>query len=77
MNRFFGMMPASEVQMCRRFKDGNNLTVTIEAGLKGWTIIWADNSTNYSDVDDTFENNFAKAYERAVDLVGPLKEVSE
>ena len=75
MNRFFGMMPANEVEITRRFKDDCNLTVTIEAGTRGWTIIWADHSTNYSDVDDTSENNFAKAYHTAVELVGPLKAV--
>lgn len=72
MNRFFGMMPASEVEISRRFKDSSNLSVSIEAGPNGWTIIWADHSTNYSDVCDTSENNFAKAYDTAVNIVGPL-----
>lgn len=77
MNRFFGMMPAAYVEKCKEFRDSNNLSVTIEAGPKGWTIIWADRSTDYLDVDDTTENNFKCAYDFAVGYVGPLREVAE
>ena len=72
MNRFCGMMPAEEVEVYCTYKDSSGLDVTIEAGLKGWTIIWADKSTDYEDVDDTAENNFKKAYYKAVEAVGTL-----
>lgn len=77
MKRFYGRMPLEEIEIMRWFKDSTNLNVTIEAGPKGWTIVWADYSTNYSDVDDTAENNFAKAYDTAVSIIGPLRKVSE
>lgn len=73
MNRFFGIMPADEVEITKYFKDANDLTIRIEAGPNGWTIIWADHSTNYSDVLDTSENNFAKAFDTAVGIIGPLR----
>lgn len=74
MKRFFGMMPSNCVEIIKSFKDSNNLNVTIEAGPKGWTIMWADHSADYRDEDDTSENNFKKAYDIAVDAVGPLRE---
>lgn len=62
MNRFFGMMPSSEVKIEKRFKVGvNQLTVTIQAGENGWTIIYADSSSDYKDVVNTAENNFNDA----------------
>ena len=73
MNRFFGIMPADEVEITKKYKDANNLTITIEAGPNGWTIIWADHSTTYRDIRDTSENNFQRAYDIAVHHLGPLK----
>jgi len=62
MNRFFGMMPSSEVKKSKSFKVGvGQLTVTIQAGENGWTILFADSSSEYKDVIDTTENNFNKA----------------
>lgn len=62
MNRFFGMMPSSEVKKRKSFRVGSGqLKVTIEAGENGWTIMYADNSSEYKDVVDTTENNFNKA----------------
>ena len=73
MRGIFGAMPLHEVEIMKVFNDDNNLTVVIQAGPKGWTIIWADYSTTYSDVNNTSENNFAEAYNTAVEMVGPLK----
>lgn len=72
MNRFFGMMPAEEVDVYFEYKDSSGLDITIEAGTKGWTVVYADKSTDYCDVDDTAENNFKKAYHAAVQNVGKL-----
>lgn len=44
MNRFFGMMPSSEVQISKTFKDRNGRKIIIDAGKNGWTIMWAYNS---------------------------------
>lgn len=61
MNRFFGMMPASEVKMSRTFVDDLNLKITIDAGENGWTILYADSSSEYKNIEDTTENNFNSA----------------
>jgi hypothetical protein len=64
MKRFFGMMPSSEVKREERFKVGvGQLTVTIQAGENGWTILYADSSSEYKDEVDTTDNNFKKAME--------------
>lgn len=56
------MMPSSEVEKEARFKVGlAQLVVTVQAGVKGWTIIYADSSSEYEDVLDTTENNFDRA----------------
>lgn len=63
MNRFFGMMPSSEVKIQKKFVDDLGLKITIQAGENGWTILYADHSSKYADVVDTVENNFNKALE--------------
>jgi hypothetical protein len=64
MNRFFGMMPSSEVKKQKSFRVGSSqLKVTVDAGENGWTILYADSSSEYQDVVDTTENNFNKALE--------------
>ena len=72
MKRCFGMMPADCIEVCKQFKDSNGLSLQIEAGPFGWTIIWADLSSTYQDVDDTTDNNFQRAHDAAVSMVGPL-----
>jgi hypothetical protein len=65
MKRFMGMMPSSEVKKEKRFKVGvEQLKVTIQAGEKGWTILFADSSSEYKDIEDTTENNFNSALEQ-------------
>ena len=64
MKRFFGMMPSSEVKREECFKVGvTQSTVTIQAGENGWTILYADSSSEYKDEVDTTDNNFNKAME--------------
>jgi hydrogenase maturation factor len=64
MNRFMGMMPSSEIAQEKRFKVGmSQLIVTIQAGKNGWTILYADSSSEYKDEVDSVENNFKKAME--------------
>ena len=58
------MIPSSEVKREERFKVGvGQLTVTIQAGKNGWTILYADSSSEYKDEVDTTDNNFKKAME--------------
>lgn len=62
MNRFMGMMPSSEIDKEETFKVGiSQLKVTIQAGKNGWTILYADSSSDYEDTVDTVDNNFKKA----------------
>lgn len=72
MNRFFGLMPSSEVEKHRTFRDSSDILISIEAGPKGYTIIWGDQSTEYADINDTTENNFRRAFEVVEKAVGPL-----
>ena len=76
MNRFFGMMPASEVDKEVRFYGDPDIKmkVTVEAGPNGWTILFADRSTrfrdnpgagteaNYKEAYDTLKSIFPNAY---------------
>ena len=61
MRRFFGMMPSDCIEISKTYK--NN--IIIDAGKEGWTIIYADNSTQYKDIEATAEENFKMAYEVA------------
>lgn len=76
MKRFFGMMPSSEIEIEKKYKDSSNLAITIQAGKHGWTIIYADGGTNYKDVDGTAQGNFDAAYRIAVEQIGQLTEIS-
>lgn len=62
MKRLFGMIPASEVDITKHFKDENGYKISIDAGKHGWTIRYADYSSQYEDVEGTAEENFERAY---------------
>ena len=56
------MIPSSEVKREERFKVGmRQLTVTVQSCENGWTILYADSSSEYQDEIDTTDNNFDKA----------------
>jgi len=75
MNRMFGLMPSSEVEKEKSFKDPHGLTITIQAGPNGWTIIYADHSSRWDDVESTTEENFDKAFRTAECELGTLTEI--
>ena len=75
MNRMFGLMPRNEVEKERSFKDPNGLTITIQAGPNGWTIIYADYSSRYADVESTTEENFDTAFKTVEHELGILTEI--
>lgn len=60
MNRFMGMMPRSEIELTKKFQD-NLGKIIVEAGPNGWTITYADYSTEYRDCVDTSESNMEAA----------------
>ena len=61
MNRIFGMMPRSEIQKEKWYLDQNGLTIGVQAGPHGWTIMWADGGTTYRDIDANTDENFQMA----------------
>lgn len=75
MIRFMGLMPSNEITINRYFIDRNKLEIRIQAGPHGWTVIYADSSTSFEDIDATPEENFAKAYNEAKSTLGDLKEI--
>lgn len=77
MDRCFGIMPRSEVEREELFSDTLGLTITIQAGPHGWTVIFADGGTHYVDQDATTEENFNAAYNNAVKCLGDLTFIHE
>lgn len=78
MERFMGLMPNSEVKREEQFKVGiNQLKVTVQAGERGWTILYADYSSCFGDVDDTTDNNFDKAMKILNKQFGDINPIGE
>ena len=75
MRRFFGMMPSSEIEIERCYKDKNGYRVRIQAGVNGWTIIYADSSSDFKDITVSTDENFKDAYNLAVEKLGTLIEI--
>lgn len=75
--RFFGLMKSDDVKADGAFRDSCGLHMEIEAGPKGWTIIWADFSTTFKDAEQETEVNFKEAYDCANKAVGPLEIVEK
>lgn len=76
MERLWGLMPSYKVEKYISFKDRNDLSINIEAGPEGWTIMYADLSNEYSDNIASTEENFKSAYDYANSKFGPLREVT-
>lgn len=72
MKRFFGMMPVSEIERTEHFVDEYGMLVLIDAGPNGWTVRFADMSSEYKDESIGTEANFGNAYKVAVECVGKL-----
>jgi hypothetical protein len=75
MKRFFGMMPSDEIKKEKHYKDDLGLRITIQAGPHGWTIMYADSSSEFKDVDSTTNENFKTAYDIATKNLGKLIEI--
>lgn len=74
MNRMFGMMPRNEVEKEKWYLDDVDLQIGVQAGPHGWTIMWADNSTTYKDINATTEENFNEALQTLKDKGFNLRE---
>lgn len=77
MNRFFGMMPSTEIERQERFVDTVGLKITIQSGPNGYSILYADGSSQFKDIKDSTDNNFKIAYDIAKGNLGELKPVNE
>ena len=66
MKRFFGMMHSSEVTLERTYNDKEGLRIRLQAGPKGWSVIYADGGTDYKDIDALPEENLESAYQQAL-----------
>ena len=75
MKRFFGMMPSTEIEIEKYYKDEDGYKITIQAGKNGWTIIYADHSTDFKDIISSANKNFEEAYNLAVNRLGTLTEI--
>ena len=65
MKRFMGIMPSECIEIRKDFRSGSGLKVHIDAGSEGWTVIYADGSTNYEDNVATAQENYERAYKVA------------
>ena len=74
MKRFLGMMPSTEIEIEKCYKDKDGYKIIIQAGKNGWTIIYADYSTDFKDIISSANKNFEEAYNLAVNRLGTLTE---
>lgn len=65
MKRFMGIMPSSCIEISQDYKDDNGMNVHIDAGSEGWTVMYADGSTEYEDIKGSAKENFERAYKVA------------
>ena len=70
MKRFFGMMPSTEIEIEKYYKDEDGYKIIIQAGKNG--IIYADHSTDFKDIISSANENFEEAYNLAVNRLGTL-----
>lgn len=62
MERFFGIMPASEVKIEKIYEDDLGFKIIVQAGEHGWSIMYPGYSgATYDDIDNTPEDNFKLA----------------
>ena len=82
MRRFMGLMPRTEIEIEKVYKDNLGMTLTIQAGPRGWTILWADKGSNFKDYDKegdpvrTAEQNLEEALEVVKHHLGEVTEVT-
>jgi len=74
MIRFFGMMPSTEIEKEKHYLDAEGRTYIIQAGPKGWSVLYPGHSSDYNDVEATTEDNFKSAYDVAIAVAGKLFE---
>ncbi len=68
------MIPASETKISKKYQAGSFLA-TVESCDFGWSVIWADGSASYEDVESSTENNFQRGLEFLKEYFPDAKEV--
>ena len=75
MKREYDLLPIYELYIVGIYKNKNNRRVILEAGTKGWTVVYEDGTVAYKDINASKEENFASAYITAEDVLGKLREI--
>lgn len=60
MKRFLGLIPKEDIKIDATYRCDLGY-VYIQSNRHGWTIVWADYSCTYKDVETTAEENFDAA----------------
>lgn len=70
-------MHFSEIEITKTFDDGRStgMTIIIDAGRNGWTIRWADRSTDGHDMKGTAQENMDRAIARAHETFPDIFEI--
>ena len=74
MKRFMGMMPVSEIEIEKEYKDDLGFKIIVQAGKHGWTILFADYSSIYDDIDNAPEDNLKLALKELRTHIHSFKE---
>lgn len=72
IKRFAGLMPVDDVEKEQIFSYNEDDGLRIQAGPKGWSIIYDDGSSEWKDNESTTNKNFAMAMNVAIEKVGPI-----
>lgn len=72
LDRYYGRLREKDLEIKKYYKDKYGLTVIIEAGPHGWTIVYTDQTNCAKDEELPSEENFANAYKTAVGWLGEL-----
>lgn len=75
MRRFMGMMPVSEIKIEKIYKADLGFEIIVQAGKHGWTIVYADGSSMYDDIDNTPEDNLQLALGTLGTCISSFEEV--
>ena len=72
IKRFGGLMPVDDIEKEQVFTYNEDDGLRIQAGPKGWSIIYDDGSSEWKDNDASANKNFALAMDVAIERVGPI-----
>lgn len=72
IKRFGGLMPVDDVEKEQIFSYNDDDGLRIQAGPKGWSIIYDDGSSEWKDNESSTNKNFAMAMNVAIEKVGPI-----